>query len=181
MENSETILALQRRFLSYELGLLSVKAALSTRDRAWPIYSQLQKQHQRGVVQDAIRTVLQDVEARYSGPPPTEAQHVQFIAETSESLSHELAPFLFNGRFRFGVAQKLINLHLKYLWVTGLVSEPPHCPVDGIVRDLAKLKYNWIRSDSVEEYTDAISALRRFAAPRSLSQWELCEYQRPAQ
>lgn len=96
-------------------------------------------------------------------------------------LSTELKSFLFNGRFRIGIAQKLVNLHLKYLWVADVISEPPHCPLDGIVRDLAGINYNWTRNDSISEYKDAITSLRKIATPRSLSAWELSEFRRPAQ
>jgi hypothetical protein len=181
MNTKDTVPALKRRFLSYELGLLSVKAALSTRDKNWPIYSESTKQHQRGTVQDAIRSVLVGLETRYGGNTPTETQHVQFIQDSSDILSRDLNVFLFKGRFRVGVMQKLINLHLKYLWVAGVIPEPPHCPLDGIVRDLSKLNYDWTTSDSIEEYKSAIAALRKFALPRSLSEWELCEFRRRAQ
>ncbi len=181
MNTKDTVPTLMHRFLSYELGLLSVKAALSTRDKNWPIYSESTKQHQRSTVQDAIRSVLLGLETRYGGTPPTEDEHVQFIEDTSDALSRDLKKFLFKGRFRVGVTQKLINLHLKYLWVAGVVPEPPHCPLDGIVRDLSNLNYDWTTSDSLEEYTSAILALRKFVSPRRLSEWELCEFRRRAQ
>lgn len=179
--NHEPIARQKQHFLTYELGLLSVKAALSTRDADWPIYALAVKTHQRGPVQDRIRALLQHIEVRYLGAMPSEDEHVGFIVETADTLSSELSPYLVNGRFRIGVAQKLINLHLKYLWVAGLVEEPPHCPLDGIVRDLASLDYDWTRTDCISEYRKAIAALRRIAEPRSLSEWELCEFRRRAQ
>lgn len=52
----------KKNFLSYELGLLTMKAALSTRDSAWPIYCKSKKTHQRTPVQNAIRKTLRDIE-----------------------------------------------------------------------------------------------------------------------
>jgi hypothetical protein len=34
---------------------------------------------------------------------------------------------------RIGLAQKALNLYLKYLWCLGEIHEPPHCPLDSIV------------------------------------------------
>jgi hypothetical protein len=172
----------KRSFLLYELGLLSLKAALSTRAGGAPIYAMTCKEHQRGAVKDGFRGVLAQIEVAYSAEPVAEQQHVEFIAQTAERFSRAHAGSLHRGRLRFGVAQKLINLHLKYLWVAGVVpAEPPHCPLDGIVRDLAGLQYDWTTSDSRDEYVEAIAQLREVARPRSLSVWELEEFRRRAQ
>ena len=83
-----------------------------------------------------------------------------------------------NDRFRIGIAQKLINLHLKYLWCSGVIQEPPHCPIDGIIRDVAKLNYDWIISDNIEEYKEAIESLNKISQRKheTLAQWELREF-----
>lgn len=176
-----SLTASQHAFLVYELGLLSLKAALSTRAADTPIYAAECKEHQRGTVKDSFRQVLADVQSMYKGERVTETDHVNFIADTADQLSSNHASELYKGRFRFGVCQKLINIHLKYLWVAGFVPEPPHCPIDGIVRDLAGLGYDWTSSDSREEYDAAIADLREVAGPRTLSVWELEEFRRPAQ
>jgi hypothetical protein len=75
----------------------------------------------------------------------------------------------------------MINLHLKYLWVAGLINEPVHCPIDGIIRDLACIQYDWTRSDSIEDYKSGIVALKAVAGTKSLSQWELEEFRRRAE
>jgi hypothetical protein len=38
-----TLQSLKHRCLTYELGLLSLSAALSTRDKEWPIYESSKK------------------------------------------------------------------------------------------------------------------------------------------
>ena len=126
-----------------------MKAALSTRDSAWPIYCKSKKTYQRTSVQNAIREILRDIEIYYSKQTVSEDQHIQLIINTADMLSTTFESFLFNGRFRIGITQKLVNLHLKYLWVADVISEPPHCPLDGIVRDLAGTDYNWTKNDSI--------------------------------
>lgn len=168
-------------FLVYELGLLSLKAALSTRTKGWPIYAATCKEHQRSEVKNAFRTELDALVEVYSAARVTDQDHVARIAEVADRLSTAHSASLHQGRLRFGVAQKLVNMHLKYVWVAGLVLEPPHCPIDGIVRDLAGLEYDWTTSDSTAEYEQAVAALRQHAQPRRLAIWELQEFRRRAQ
>lgn len=172
--------AAKRDFLLYELGLLSLKAALSTRARGAPVYAQTCMKHQRGATKDGFRSVLVEILTKYSADDLDEDRHIKFIAETAELFSERHGASLHRGRLRFGVAQKLINLHLKYLWVAGIVREPVHCPIDGIVRDLAGLQYDWTTSDSQDEYAIAIEQLKRIAGTRSLAVWELEEFRRRA-
>jgi hypothetical protein len=171
----------KRSFLSYELGLLTLKAALSTRDKEWPIYSPVKKDHQRGAAKKAFREILIEIEQKYSSTGSTESAHVLYIESVADRLSDFLKSTLHQSRFRIGVAQKMVNLHLKYLWVAGIIQEPVHCPIDGIIRDLAGIQYDWTRSDSIEEYKLGVAALKTVAGTKSLSHWELEEFRRRAE
>lgn len=168
-------------FLRYEVGILTLKAALSTRAGGAPIYSASCKEHQRTPIKGALRRELRELEASYSYGNISSTDHCNYIASLANRMSQTYRDSLHNGSFRYGISQKLINLHLKYLWSIGLVEEPPHCPLDGIVRDLANLNYDWTTSDSQEEYVEAIRALKGLAQPRSLSVWELQEFRRREQ
>ncbi|MDK1396564.1 hypothetical protein [Pseudomonas protegens] len=168
----------KKRFLCYELGLLSLKAALSTRDGDAPVYAEGIKFHQRTKEKKVFRRTLEELEKMYLSGNVTEDQHVEFIQRTADDLSEELGNKLHNGRFRIGVAQKLINVHLKYLWVTGYIEEPPHCPIDGIIRDKAKISYDWTTNDSIESYKQAVEDLKKLAKAQTLSVWELEEFRR---
>lgn len=168
----------KKRFLCYELGLLSLKAALSTRDKMAPVYAKDVKTHQRTKEKKVFRSILDKLEQLYIKGGVTEEQHITFIQKTADDVSKALGNRLHNGRFRVGVAQKLINLHLKYLWATGYVEEPPHCPIDGIIRDKAKISYDWTTSDSIDDYKKAVAKLKKVAKDRSLSAWELEEFRR---
>jgi len=168
----------KKQFLCYELGLLSLKAALSTRDGEAPVYAKGVKIHQRKKEKKVFRSVLEKLEVMYAHDGVKENEHLEFIQITADNVSKELGNKLHNGRFRIGVTQKLINLHLKYLWVTGFIKEPFHCPIDGIIRDRANISYNWTTNDSIEDYKNAIAKLRKVAGDRSLSVWELEEFRR---
>lgn len=170
----------KRRFLSYELGLLTLKAALSTRDKKWPIYSPAMKDHQRGEAKEAFREILIEIEQKCVTVSLNEADHILYIKSVADRLSDLLTTSLHQSRFRIGVAQKMVNLHLKYLWVAGIAQEPVHCPIDGIIRDLSGIQYDWTRSDSTEEYKLAVAALTAVAGTKSLSQWELEAFRRRA-
>ena len=168
----------KKRFICYELGLLSLQGALPTRDDASPVYAKNVKFHQRKKEKKVFREVLENLEKIYLAGKVTEEQHIAFIKKTADDVSLKLGAKLHNSRFRIGVSQKLINLHLKYLWATGHSLEPPHCPIDGIIRDKTTIKYNWTTSDSIEEYTQAIFALKKLANEKSLAIWELETFRR---
>ena len=84
--------------------------------------------------------------------------------------------------YKFGVAQKLLNLTLKYLWCLGHILEPPHCPVDRIVISKTSLrdKVNWTEILSADKYKDVIEAIRSTANKKNMSiaRWELMHYGR---
>jgi len=170
----------KRRFLSYELGHLTLKAALSTRDDEYPVYNKDTMVFQRAKAKRVIRECLASIEAKYSEKAFSGNEHTAFIAEVASDLSEKLSRYLREGRFRIGAAQKLVNAHLKYLWTAGFCQEPPHCPIDGIIRDHAGISYSWTRSDSIEEYSRAIEALKRIASRRgrTLAQFELESFRR---
>jgi len=95
------------RFLSYELGLLTLKAALSTRDDQYPVYDKGTKIWQRSQAKSILRAWLSVIEEKYSKGSVNGTDHVAFIAKVADELSNELARYLHNGRFRVGVAQSL--------------------------------------------------------------------------
>ncbi|MCK5385071.1 MAG: hypothetical protein KAJ29_05790 [Alphaproteobacteria bacterium] len=174
----------QKRFIGYELGLLTIKAALSTRDKNNTIYKSSVKEHQKKPAKNAIRDVLTEIEVKYE-TMLSEKQHVQYISDTATNLTNKIGQYLRNDEFRIGIAQKLINLHLKYLWCSNVISEPPHCPIDGIIRDKVKVEYpefnyDWISSNSIDEYRLAAAILRQQAESKkqTVAQWELREFRR---
>ena len=110
----------------------------------------------------------------------SEADHVANIQRLVAFGTANGAKLLGPDGYKFGVAQKLLNLLLKYLWCLGHVAEPPHCPVDRLVLAKTTLRgrLNWTEITTAEKYNQAIDAIRVVAAKRSLAQWELEFYRR---
>ncbi len=84
--------------------------------------------------------------------------------------------------YKYGIAQKLLNLALKYYWCIGEIEEPPHCPVDKIVIDQTSFRgrVNWTQILTEKEYLNIIAAIRALAVAEncSIAQWELNNYER---
>lgn len=84
--------------------------------------------------------------------------------------------------YKYGVAQKLLNLYLKYHWCIGEIKEPPHCPIDRIVISQTEFKgrINWTQISNQNEYMMVIDAIRDLSSDQgvSIAQWELQNYKR---
>lgn len=123
----------------------------------------------------------------YRRETPTSGGHVLSIVRLADELSNTHAAILRGNsrgqpRFRIGIAQKALNLYLKYLWCMKVIQRPPHCPFDRIVLDkLAKFVDGdplepWIQMDSCAEYRRYVAAAeraRKAASFDSLAEWEL--------
>ena len=99
-------------------------------------------------------------------------KHIEELADFANSVGH---PILGQSGYKYGVAQKLLNLALKYYWCLGEIAEPPHCPVDRIVIDQTKYKgkINWTEMKRRSEYQGIIEDIRRQAGSQSIAMWEL--------
>lgn len=166
-----------RRFLNYEFTTLALVAGLATRNPKAPIYRRDIEEDERQRVKDWLRERLRSLGDQYRERAPTETEHIQNIANLVADASAELGSVLDKSRLRFGVAQKLVNLYLKYLWTTEYIPEPPHCPIDGRIAEKSKLHYQWTTSDDQSEYIAAIEALRARGAGSRLAEWELREFE----
>lgn len=86
--------------------------------------------------------------------------------------------------FRVGQSQKILNLMLKYYWCLGwLEYTPPHCPIDRVIIEAAKVKIKgktpaWTKMLSIKEYKEIISFIKKDITFSCLSNWELCVYQK---
>jgi hypothetical protein len=104
------------------------------------------------------------------------AQHVDNICQLADQLTQDHGPDLDGGRFRIGVAQKALNLYLKYLWCLDWIYEPPHCPFDnGIIRLLRPTPREtlWTQMDSRKGYEEWVCLAKHRAQSKSLAEWEL--------
>jgi hypothetical protein len=142
----------------------AIAAALSRNSVYDPSCSDEQKSAFRRALAKQLR-----YEARHYANPVLEAEHFLAIRRMSDALSEKM---LVGGRFRYGTAQKAFNLYLKFLWRSGAIAEPPHCPIDGVILREARIDDAWTKCDSQGQYAEWINALRKLAGQRSLAEWE---------
>ena len=111
----------------------------------------------------------------------SEERHLENIRNLIEYANKVDTGVLGKNGYKYGIAQKLLNLALKYYWCLGEIEEPPHCPVDKIIIDQTIYRgINWTQMLSEEEYLEIISAIKTMSDQDkcSISQWELNNYVR---
>ncbi len=140
----------------------------------------------RKKLQAKLALQLRELKPQYQDSLVGDQQHLENIEKIADSLTQEFKRFgvLRENRFRIGIAQKALNLYLKYLWCLGEIKTPPHCPFDN--RIIAKLplsgrqkqELQWTKLDKIEDYQVLVDAARKIAttSQASLSDWELEEW-----
>jgi len=126
---------------------------------------------------ESLRDLLEELAKGYTVPVGEEI-HIRNIKRIASEISAKHQDVLADGEMRIGLAQKALNLYLKYLWCLGEIPEPPHCPIDGIVlkRVPGCQDVCWTQLDSLDEYRRIIAAAKIAAKGVSLSVWELDLY-----
>ena len=175
--------ALFGRFLDREVLMLTRSGALG---RARMYENGASPDEQRKLFRDALDARLQSMEGGYRKGNVSDRQHVANTEELSFEMSEAFHAILRDGRFRIGPTQKALNLFLKYQWARGLISPPPHCPVDSIVLDEIRRSpgccgcpicrtATWTAMDDVRHYEHIIAVAKRVARRKgwSLPEWEL--------
>ena len=106
---------------------------------------------------------LEAISQGYKDKPITEEQHIDNLTKLKENLTTEFNNILFGNGFRIGIAQKALNLYLKYLWCLGKITEPPHCPLNSIIISEIKCNIKWTEMDSIEEYKRLVEGAKQVA------------------
>ena len=127
----------------------------------------------------AFKAELRKIEPTYLNALD-EQTHIQTIQSFADALSQQFPGILQNQHVRIGVAQKGVNLFLKYMWSLDRIPEPPHCPIDAIVLQEIGYDAKWTQLDSVETYKEIIDVCKQRAGNQSLAQWELELWNREA-
>lgn len=137
-------------------------------------YSESASTEDNNHFRNALREKLDEVSRKYKSII-TDEEHLSNIKNLSDDLTSRFHHCLRNGRFRIGIAQKALNLYLKYLWCVKLIAPPPHCPFDSIVisylPDCSDL--NWTSIDTIEDYKRLVRSAQTIANDKSLPVWEL--------
>jgi hypothetical protein len=108
----------------------------------------------------------------------TDDAHCGNISNLAKTMTEEFrgTGILRDEQFRIGIAQKVLNLYLKYLWCLGDIPAPPHCPLDRRIIDKLCLKekdrrdYDWTKIESIAKYKRLIEKCREAAGGTCLAE-----------
>ena len=179
----------QQSFLIQEFLYFSIQAGFATRNEDYPIYDNLSEEFSLKKTKDLrndLKSFLLEYFIELKDKSITEEEHIKKIETLSKIITKKHGSILFESKFRIGVAQKIINLFLKYLWAADLISKPHHCPFDNIIKlkiqKHAKDKYlvDWTEMTKPQEYNAYVSAAKIASteANMSISEWELSTWKR---
>lgn len=158
---------IQKQFILDQIWILTIQASFQ---RA-KVYKGHQNKESRKL---ELRKQIEDISKQYI-IPVSEEQHINNIK--SICCANDIGL-----NINFGVAQKLLNLYLKYLWTLGFIPcVPPHFPVDRMIQEALKYKslFNWTALTDVTAYLNFISFAKDEMKKRnlaSLAELELIVY-----
>ncbi len=109
----------QLHFIEGEFLTLSISGALQ-RSSTYAT----EAEQDREAVRRGLRLILRDLATRYSVLVGDEA-HIKNIEELATRAGKDYPKFLNGDHLRFGIAQKALNLYLKYLWCADRLPRPP--------------------------------------------------------
>lgn len=142
------------------------------------VYAKEALDDQRKRLHERLDLALSEIGRRYS-VSISDSDHVRNIEELAARLSKECGPALAKGRMRLGIAQKALNLYLKYLWCLRRIPMPPHCPLDSRIMEYLPQdqRVSWTKIKDASEYNKVIAAAKAVAGTTPLAEWELNAYQ----
>lgn len=132
--------------------------------------------------EDLVQFLKEKIIPLYSASSCNEEQHYKNIDDLIIYANRINPGILSDLGYKYGVAQKLLNLALKYYWCTELIKEPPHCPIDRIIINKTKYngKINWTQISERSQYEKIIKEIKALADKKNLSipMWELKSFRR---
>ncbi|SRR5258708_8963443 len=165
-------------FMSNAVLSLAVGNAHRVRN-GMPIYSARSSKEERNRFSIDLWQKLDDLNSAYNFGV-SEPEHLENIENLSDDLSIMHNAALHDGRYRIGVAQRALNLSLKYWWCMDRIPCPPHCPFDRkIIIELRCRGYlgpDWTELDSIEDYYDLVCFAKNEANGEELAIWELIKF-----
>ncbi len=186
MMTDQDVVEAKRCFLERTGVVAAHGAAIESRNSALQrsrTYLSGVTERQAEILRMAIDRSIMSLAEQYRVPCDDDI-HCDRIVGLARSLSEGHQAVLADGRFRIGIAQKALNLHLKYLWcLEPERPEPPHCTLDGQILGATKHPGAWTRLDSIDEYREWTSHVRDYAKSKGFEStvvWELFTW-KPAQ
>ncbi len=172
---------LRRQYILEELWILAWNASVQHASLYIPGAYKDNREEINELKNKIVKFVSDTVIPRYKNKLD-EKQHCMNINDLIVYANMVDTGVLGENRYKYGVAQKLLNLILKYYWCVGEIEEPPHCPIDRIIIDRTKYRgsINWTQILTESEYLKVIGAIRKLALAKetSIAKWELGNYQR---
>jgi hypothetical protein len=159
---------MKKTFLNNEIWILTFGGAFQRAN----VYSENYPEKIRTAFRKALRKEVEKLVLENYQVEVLEEDHIlniKSIVAFSEKLKVENATIPIN----FGVAQKMLNLYLKYLWcLEELKYAPPHFPVDRVIQiELNKVarKHNeetqniepWTQFNDASKYLSVINFAKR--------------------
>ena len=134
-----------------------------------------------------LTPALCELAAKYAtGVAVTPEEHMKNIQELIDRANASCADFFRKGTLRFGVAAKMFNLWLKYLWCVGKISiPPPHCAFDrDIIQKRLGFSQDWTKINDPNIYCEWMKKAEQVRVEEnkelpdlekrsSLAEWEL--------
>jgi hypothetical protein len=150
-----------------------------------PIEEAAKKKYEekRQAFRSALTAELRNLAKTYEGSDVDDEPHIKTIRDMGDRLGKDYGNVLNGGKLFFGVAQKALNIYLKYLWCSNFDVRPPHCPFDYDIISRLKPKVGigrkWTHSDSEDDYREWVR-LAKEASERegykSSSEWEVATW-----
>ena len=176
--------------VSFLQGEALANSVIASLGRARVYREGLEQDHpQRATFRNDLKRLLLELAADYTRSV-CDGLHIANIEHVADEITIRHRGILRGGRFRFGVAQKALNLFLKYAWALGLLPvTPPHCPFDRTVLEKLSIDCckppgpcNWTEMDCSDCYRKWVNAARaqriKCGTCTTLSDWEHCVWRR---
>tara|TARA_R110000765_G_scaffold94079_3_gene177438 strand:- start:3397 stop:3945 length:549 start_codon:yes stop_codon:yes gene_type:complete len=156
-------------FINKEIWMLTYGASFQRAYAYIDNASEETKRHFKTKTSGLIDNML----PQYKKGNVTDKEHITNIKEVSNYSNH-FSEIFNGGQINFGIAQKMLNLYLKYQWCLGNIAEPPHFPVDRIIqqklnKSARQYKQNQIDLKPWTRFKDEVHYLKVVNHARALS------------
>jgi hypothetical protein len=142
-----------------------------------------QQERKRKAFATSLKSELRKLAKDYDSCDVEDEIHIQTIRALADRLKETYADILHEDKLVFGVAQKALNVYLKYLWCANSNTRPLHCPFDNDIisalRPKSGCEHRWTYADKEDDYREWVRLARAATSAKgysSLSEWEVDEW-----
>lgn len=157
----------QKEFLNAIFFQNAWQAAVTTRNHEFPVFDSKADDKEKLKFRTWCEIRCNELIEEYQ--KNKEGDHVQRIEKFVQEVNDGPFKAVLDGNFRFGIAQKLINLYFKFRWCAGDIQSTPHCPMDNVVKSALESRItsvgielkSWtsMNRTDYEKYLDAFKVL----------------------